>query len=116
MKWVYQYFHTIAFTTLRFVVSSMAMFLVLKVRGEALRIARQDIRAILWLGFLGNTLYQFLFVLGLARTRAGNGALMMALSPVFAFLIGVLSKREHFSSGVLAGIVMSLVGVTAIVV
>ena len=116
MKWVYQYFHPIAFTTLRFVLSSMAMFLVLKVRGEALRIARQDIRAILWLGFLGNTLYQFLFVLGLARTRAGNGALMMALSPVFAFLIGVLSKREHFSSVVLAGIVMSLVGVTAIVV
>ena len=116
MKWVYQYFHPIAFTSIRFVVSSAAMFLVLKVRGEALRIARQDIGAILWLGFLANTVYQFLFVLGLARTRAGNGALMMAVSPVFAFLIGVLSKREHFSAGVLIGIVMSLAGVTAIVV
>lgn len=116
MKVLYRYFHPIAFNAVRFLTSSAAMFLVLKMRGEALRIAREDIRTVLWLGFLANAFYQFLFALGLARTRAGNGALIMALSPVFAFLIGVAMKREHFSSSMLTGIIMSLAGVTAIVV
>ena len=115
MKLLYRYFHPIAFNAVRFLISSAAMILVLKFRGDALRIDRRDIRGILWLGFLANALYQFLFVLGLARTRAGNGALIMALSPVFAFLIGVAMKREHFSSGILTGIIMSLAGVTTIV-
>jgi len=115
VKMTFRYFHPIAFNAVRFTVSSAAMFLVLKMRGEGLRIASHDIRSILWLGFIANAFYQFLFVLGLARTGAGNGALIMALSPVFAFLIGVAMGRERFSRGVLVGIIMSLAGVAAIV-
>ena len=115
VKMTFRYFHPIAFNAVRFTVSSAAMFLVLKMRGEGLRIAAHDIRSILWLGFIANAFYQFLFVLGLARTGAGNGALIMALSPVFAFLIGVAMGRERFSRGVLIGIIMSLAGVAAIV-
>jgi len=115
VKMTFRYFHPIAFNAVRFTVSSAAMFLVLKMRGEGLRIASHDIRRILWLGFIANAFYQFLFVLGLARTGAGNGALIMALSPVFAFLIGVATGRERFSRGVLIGIIMSLAGVAAIV-
>ena len=115
VKMTFRYFHPIAFNAVRFTVSSAAMFLVLKMRGEGLRIASHDIRSILWLGFITNAFYQFLFVLGLARTGAGNGALIMALSPVFAFLIGVAMGRERFSRGVLMGIIMSLAGVAAIV-
>ena len=115
VKMTFRYFHPIAFNAVRFTVSSAAMFLVLKMRGEGLRIASHDIRSILWLGFIANAFYQFLFVLGLARTGAGNGALIMALSPVFAFLIGVAMGRERFSRGVLIGIIISLAGVAAIV-
>jgi len=115
VKMTFRYFHPIAFNAVRFTVSSAAMFLVLKMRGEGLRIASHDICSILWLGFIANAFYQFLFVLGLARTGAGNGALIMALSPVFAFLIGVAMGRERFSRGVLIGIIMSLAGVAAIV-
>ena len=115
VKMTFRYFHPIAFNAVRFTVSSAAMFLVLKMRGEGLRIASHDIRRILWLGFITNAFYQFLFVLGLARTGAGNGALIMSLSPVFAFLIGVAVGRERFSRGVLMGIIMSLAGVAAIV-
>lgn len=116
MKLMYRYFHPIAFNALRFVISSITMMLLLKFRGENPRLDRTDVRGILWLGFLGNTLYPFIFVLGLDRTTAGNAALLMALTPVFAFLIGVAMKREHFSSGVLMGIILSIAGAAAIVV
>src|SRR3989442_8466006 len=115
MKGLFRYFNPFAFNAIRFLISSTAMFLVLKIRGEGLRLGPHDIRRVVWLGFIANALYQFLFALGLARTRAGNGALMMALSPVFAFLIGVAKRQEHFSPDVLMGIIMSLAGVAAIV-
>src|SRR5262249_5503142 len=57
----------------------------------------------------------FLFVIGLSRTKAGNAGLMMALTPVFAYIVGVIGHRERFSRKVLFGIVLSFTGVTAIV-
>src|SRR5215470_1278758 len=116
MKLMYRYFHPIAFNALRFVISSLTMLGILKLRGERPQIDRKDLRGILWLGFLGNTLYPFVFVLGLDRTKAGNAALLMALTPIFAFLIGVAMRKEHFNAAVLMGIVLSFAGTAAIVV
>ena len=115
MKQMYRYFHPIAFNASRFAISSIAMLSILKVRGETRGIDRKDWRGIFWLGFLGNTLYPFIFVLGLDRTKAGTAALLMALTPVFAFLIGVAMKKERFSAGVLIGIILSLAGAAAII-
>jgi drug/metabolite transporter (DMT)-like permease len=115
MKIAYRSFHPISFNAVRFVIASLIIAFVMKRRGPIFRIDRRDAWRIIWLGFLVNTLYQFLFVLGLERTKAGNAALLLALVPVFAFLIGVFTKRAKFSLGVLAGIVLSLGGVAAIV-
>jgi drug/metabolite transporter (DMT)-like permease len=115
MKVMYRYFSPITFNALRFVISSTSMVLALKARGESALPDRKDMRSVMWLGFLGNTLYPFVFVLGLDRTKAGNAALLMALTPVFAFLIGVGMKKEQFSMGVLIGIILSLSGAAAIV-
>jgi drug/metabolite transporter (DMT)-like permease len=115
MKVMYRYFSPITFNAIRFVISSTAMILTLKARGESVWPEWKDLRHVVWLGFLSNTLYPFVFVLGLDRTKAGNAALFMALTPVFAFLIGVAMKREHFSMGVLIGIILSLSGAAAIV-
>jgi drug/metabolite transporter (DMT)-like permease len=115
MKVMYRYFSPITFNAIRFVISSAAMVLTLKARGERALPDWKDTRRVIWLGFLGNTLYPFIYVLGLDRTKAGNAALLMALTPVFAFLIGVGMKKEQFSMGVLIGIILSLSGAAAIV-
>jgi drug/metabolite transporter (DMT)-like permease len=115
MKSMYRYFHPISFNAVRFVISSIAMLAILKLRGEDGRIDRTDVRGILWLGFLGNTLYPFIFVLGLDRTQAGNAALLMALTPVFAFLIAVAMKKERFSAAIVTGVTLSFTGAAAIV-
>src|SRR5262245_41916828 len=114
MKLMYRYFHPIVFNAMRFTISSTTMLLLLKIRGDGLFVDRRDRRHVVWLGILANTLYPFLFVLGLDRTSAGNAALLMALTPVFAFLISVAMKRERFSAGVLIGIILSFAGAAAI--
>ena len=115
IKFVYRDFHPLAFNALRFTVASLAMLLLLLWTGGGFRIDREDRRAFLALGLIGSSIYQVLFVLGLERTKAGNGGLFMALTPIFAYLVSVFTNRERFHRGVLTGIILSLVGVSIIV-
>src|SRR5262245_15469305 len=94
MKVAYRSFQPIAFNACRFVIASITMALLLKTNPQTVRFDRKDLKEILLLGFLVNTVYQFLFVLGVERTKAGNAGLMLALVPIFAFLIGVLTNRQ----------------------
>lgn len=115
VKLIYIYIHPIAFNAVRFVIACTTMTALLKFRGASLRIAREDLPGILKIGFISNALYQFVFFLGLQRSKAGNAGLFMALTPIFAYLIGVFTKRERFSRGILGGITLSLAGVATIV-
>src|SRR5688572_4561901 len=76
IKLLYSYFHPLAFNALRLTLASVTMVFVLKARGESLRLDRNDIPAVIGLGIVSTTFYQFLFVLGLFRTKAGNAALL----------------------------------------
>jgi drug/metabolite transporter (DMT)-like permease len=79
------------------------------------RPTRRDAVALLLLGLLGNGAYQLFFIEGLARTRAGNVALVLAASPAFVALIGWLRGSEHTSRRGVAGIGLSLAGMTLVV-
>ena len=115
MKVAYRSFHPIAFNAARFVICALVMAPLMKFHSSKVSFERRDWKAVLWMGFLINTVYQFLFVLGVQRTKAGNAGLILALVPIFAFLIGVFTKRESFSAGVVAGIFLSFAGVGVIV-
>lgn len=115
MKGLFDYFDPLAFTALRFVTVVVTMALVMRLRGYPLGIDIQDLPLISWLGILSNTIYQILFVHGLANTKAGNAGLFMALTPVFAYLTGTALKRERFSLKVMSGIFLSFLGVVGII-
>src|SRR5688572_1241094 len=65
VKLLYRDFDPLAFNALRLTLASITMMMVLKVRGESLRLDRKDLPAVIGLGIVSTTLYQFLFVLGL---------------------------------------------------
>jgi drug/metabolite transporter (DMT)-like permease len=115
MKRMYEFFDPYAFTFLRFIIAGSLLLTVLKLRGLPLRIDVADLPAITGLGLLANTVYQVLFVTGLAHTKAGNAALLGAAAPIFAYMTGVLLKREWYSHRVLVGILLSFAGVATIV-
>jgi drug/metabolite transporter (DMT)-like permease len=116
MKGLYRHFDPLAFTALRFIVAIATLLLVMRLRGQPLRMSLEDMPGIAALGLLSQTVYQLLFVNGLARTRAGNAGLLMSSTPIFAYFCGVMLKREVFSRTVLAGTLLSMSGVIAIVV
>lgn len=76
----------------------------------------RDAVALLLLGTLGNGLYQILFVEGIARTRAGDAALLISASPAFIAIIGRFRGTERVNRRSVVGIALSIIGMGLVVV
>jgi drug/metabolite transporter (DMT)-like permease len=76
---------------------------------------RRDVLTLMLLGVLGNGLYQVLFIEGIAHTRAGNAALVLAATPAFVALIGWLRGIERISRRGMIGIAISVFGIGLVV-
>lgn len=76
---------------------------------------RPVIVALMGLGVLGNGVYQLLFVEGIARTSATDGALVIAASPAFIAIIGRLRGVERVKPRGVIGILLSIVGIALVV-
>jgi drug/metabolite transporter (DMT)-like permease len=77
---------------------------------------RRDAVALLLLGTLGNGVYQILFVEGIARTRAGDAALLISASPAFIAILGRLRGTEHVAPRSFVGIALSILGMALVVI
>jgi drug/metabolite transporter (DMT)-like permease len=64
---------------------------------------------------LGNGIYQFFFVEGIAQTRASDAALVVAASPAFIAIIGRLRGVERASARRVTGILLSVAGIALVV-
>lgn len=84
------------------------------VRGAPLP-SRRDTLTLAGLGLMGNGLYQLLFILGMARTRAGIAALVVAAGPAWIAIISRMLGRERLSSRGWMGIALQLFGVACVV-
>lgn len=78
-------------------------------------ISRRDIWMLLLLGVLGNGVYQLLFIQGVAITRAGDAALMVAVSPALIAIAGRLFGIERVTARGTIGIALSIFGVGFVV-
>jgi drug/metabolite transporter (DMT)-like permease len=76
---------------------------------------RRTMLALVGLGVLGNGIYQFFFVEGIARTSASDTALVVAASPAFIALIGRARGVERISTKGVIGIFLSIAGIALVV-
>ncbi|MDQ4079393.1 MAG: DMT family transporter [Gemmatimonadota bacterium] len=86
--------------------------LALGVRGSSL--TRRDVAALLGLGLIGTGLYQFFMIEGLARTRAGTTALILASGPAFVAVFGRLLGVERITRRAQVGILLSMAGIALV--
>jgi drug/metabolite transporter (DMT)-like permease len=107
-------FAPLAFNVLRVGLATIVLFALVRVSGQALPRGR-DRLALLGLGMLGNGLYQVLFIEGIARTRAGDAALLIAAAPALMAIMGRLRGTERTGPRGVVGILLSLVGIALVV-
>ena len=104
----------LAFNALRVALAAVVLGALAFPRTAA-RPSRRDAIALVLLGVLGNGAYQLLFIEGVARTRAGDAALVIAATPAFVALIGRLRGTERVAARGVVGIALSIGGIALVV-
>jgi len=114
VKYATHIFNPVAFTGLR--VGTAATFLVAFAYARGgFTLSRHDVVRLLFLGVIGNGLYQLFFVHGVARTRAGNASLIVGAAPAFIALVARARGMERVKRMTFAGIALSVIGVALVI-
>jgi drug/metabolite transporter (DMT)-like permease len=114
VKYAMRFVSPLAFNASR-VTLAAALFGVLAVRAKTSRVSGRDARALIALGMLGHGVYQLLFIFGLAHSRAGTTALVLAASPAFIGILGRLLGVEHIALRGWMGIALQIGGIALVV-
>jgi drug/metabolite transporter (DMT)-like permease len=77
---------------------------------------RRDVLLLIGLGLLGNGFYQVFFIEGIARTRAGTAALVLAAGPAFVAIIGRMRGVERIDARGWLGIALQMGGMVCVVI
>jgi len=104
----------LAYNAVRIVMAVIAL-LVIAWLGSHERPTRRDLGPLLAIGVLGHGLYQVCFIEGLARSRAGTVALMLAASPAFIAIVGRIFRIERVGPRGWTGIALQLIGISLVV-
>ena len=114
VKYATHIFNPVAFTGLRVGTAAVFLLALAFTRGR-FTLPRRDVIGLLLLGVIGNGLYQLFFVHGVARTRAGNAALIVAAAPAFIALFARVRGLERVRRLTLVGIALSVLGVGLVI-
>lgn len=102
------------FTAIRFSIASLLLMLLLWRREGDCAFPKENFWKLVWLGIIGNTIYQALFASGLARTTSANASLILTTTPAMTALIGALTGIERISRNVIAGVALAFAGVAVV--
>ena len=108
-------FPPLAFMALRFGLAAVAMAVVLHTREGWKPLPRATLLKLVGLGLVGNTLYQFCFIMGLAHTTAANSGMLVAGTPVMTALLGAALGVERLSRPLAMGLALAVPGMLLIV-
>ncbi|MEJ2215043.1 MAG: DMT family transporter [Gemmatimonadota bacterium] len=103
------------FNALRFPLAGLLLLGVLALRGALSLPDRGDTFRIIGLGLVGNGAYQFLFISGIDRTRAGNASLLLAGTPIITAVLSSALGHERLSARVWIGVLATVLGIALVI-
>jgi drug/metabolite transporter (DMT)-like permease len=109
-----QKFDPMTFLSLRLTLSAVAIAAIMAAR-KMPRLDRSTWIRLVVLGAVGHGIYQYCFIIGLSRTRAGNAALIVAAAPAFIAIASRVRGLERIRRMTIAGITLSIIGVLLVI-
>jgi drug/metabolite transporter (DMT)-like permease len=98
----------------RYVISSVILFLIVRMRKHERPVERADLLKFVGLGLLIIFLNQTAYLYGQALTAAGHGALLFATVPVWIFVLAMIHLKEKLRWRRVTGLVIALAGVVIV--
>lgn len=105
----------LVFVAIRFAVAAGALLLLVRWREGGVGIRRADLPRLACAAFIGVTLQQVLFILGLAAGTASSASILFATSPLWTVLIATLVGQERPSLRFGASLALGMAGVALVV-
>jgi drug/metabolite transporter (DMT)-like permease len=115
VKYALADFHPLSFTVVRFFFAALFLLSVMVLTREPAAIDRRDRFPIVRLGFIGITVYNIFFMLGLKYTTVSHSALFISMSPLVAALIQAATGRERITLPAVTGLGIAFLGVVTII-
>jgi len=110
-----QSFPPMTLITLRLLIASALLFVVIKLSGKFQPLRRKDLKMFVLLAFFEPFLYYVGETYGLTMVDASLAAVIISTIPLFAPVLAFLILREYISWANVFGIVVSLIGVFLVI-
>jgi drug/metabolite transporter (DMT)-like permease len=104
----------LAFAALRFSGAALLLWLIMRVREGRRPLPPGSLRKLIWVGLVGNTIYQIGFTYGLKLTTAANASLLISTTPALVAGFGMLLGIERIRRTGAFGIALAITGVALI--
>ena len=115
VKGAFHYLPPLAFTGVRFAFSSLLLYALVRWRHRAIVVPPGLGWRVVWLGVLGNTLYQLAFTLALLWSTATNTALILATMPAVVTGLAGLRRIEPVTPRMWVGTGLATLGVVFVI-
>jgi drug/metabolite transporter (DMT)-like permease len=115
VKVVLEELDPLALNALRFVLAAGALWLLVRRLPGPRRPERRDVGLLVFLGILGNVVYQGCFIFGIDSTLAGNASLLLATTPVWTVILSSVLGHERPTLWVSLGAVGTVTGMVLVV-
>ena len=109
VRYILNYYSAQSVMLLRFLVASVVLFVILRVKNARLP-AKKDIPMFALAGFVGIFLYMLLFNIGVAMVPSGVSSFLISSAPVYTTLLSVVILKERPGMRCWLGIFISLCG------
>ncbi|MDX2033633.1 MAG: DMT family transporter [Blastocatellia bacterium] len=103
------------FSAIRFGLATVALMALLRWREGDCKFPPGTLKKFLWLGIVGNTIYQCLFCLGLYYTTSANASLILTTTPVTVAIAAGLLGLEKITRNLMIGLALAFGGIVIVV-
>src|SRR5690606_8823998 len=107
-------FTPMGFNGLRMLLAGLLLLGATGLLAGKIQVELRDLKKMVALGLIGNTIYQIFFIHGLDLTKAGNVGLLLSSGTIFTALLSHFLKHEVLKKIVWVGIALSMTGVILI--
>ncbi len=108
-------FEPMTLATLRFLIASIILFVVMKIKEPDTKLQREDVKSMAMAGVIGVAMYYCFENYGIKYISSSEASLIIGTIPIFSLIVDSIVLKNKLSFNNLAGVSISMIGIYFII-